>query len=136
MLPATPHPGVEGLDAWTADARQKLAAGSLTSADLDRLQALHRQSRGRLRQRLLYLHADNPSIYSRLVAAAAHEPVADSVTEIDPLAPDLPYDCVHAALIEGWKVIHFPQQRAPFGDREIDVLGYEFVLEKMELYDE
>ena len=136
MSPATPHPSVEGLNDWLTDARQKIGTGSLTSADLDRLQALHGQPRGRLRQRLLYLHADNPGIYSRLAAAAVHEPVADSITEINPLAPDLPYDSVHAALIDGWRIIHFPQQRAPFEDREIDVLGYEFVLEKVELFDE
>ena len=124
------------LEEWLADARWKLAAGSLTDADLDRLAALHHSAESRLRQRLLYLHADTPSIYSRLVAAAVHEPVADAVTEIDPLADELPYDTVHAAVVDGWRIIHFPQQRAPFEDREIDLLGYEFVLDKMERYDD
>ena len=121
---------------WLIDARQKLATGSLTDADLDRLATLPEQRESRLRQRLLYLHADTPSIYSRLVAAAVHEPIVDSVTEIDPLASQLPYDSVHAAVVDGWQIIHFPQQRAPFDDREVDLLGYEFVLDKMERYND
>ena len=36
----------------------------------------------------------------------------------------------------GWRVVHFPQQRAPFDDREIDVLGQEFILEKLEEFDD
>jgi len=28
--------------------------------------------------------------------------------------------------INGWRVIHFPNQQATFEDREIDVIGYEF----------
>ena len=131
----TPHRHVAGLQEWLVDAREKLAAGSLSAADLDRLEALHVRPADRLRQRLLYLHADTPSIYSRLVAAAVHEPLAGSLTEIDPLAADPSYDSVHAAVIDGWRIIHFPQQRSPFEDREIDVLGYEFVLEKMEMCD-
>jgi hypothetical protein len=29
-------------------------------------------------------------------------------------------------------VIHFPQQMAPFDDRELDYAGYEFILQKIE----
>ena len=39
---------------------------------------------------------------------------------------------MHDAVLDGWQVVHFPQQLAPFDDREIDVLGYEFVLQKLE----
>ena len=89
----------------------------------------------RWRQRLLYLHAVTPSIYASLVAAAVHEPVAGSVTQIDPEAADLPWRNVHDAIVAGWRVVHFPQQRAPFDDREIDLIGHEFILEKLEVYD-
>jgi hypothetical protein len=88
------------------------------------------------RQRLLYLHAATPSIRSRVIGMALHEPVPGSVTEITPEAPEWPYGTVHDAILDGWQVIHFPQQLAPFDDREIDILGYEFILQKLETYDE
>jgi len=88
------------------------------------------------RQRLLYLHAQKPSIRAEVVGVALHEPIADSVTEIDPEAVDIPYKTVHAAIVDGWRVVHFPDQRGRFEDREIDVIGYEFILEKIEAYDE
>ena len=121
--------------AWVDAVRRKLqAGGALAEADLDRLQADCRGAR--TRQRLLYLHAATPSIYSSLVAAAVHEPVAGSVTQIDPQAPELPYRNVHDAIVAGWRVVHFPQQRAPFDDREIDLMGHEFILEKLGVYDD
>lgn len=107
--------------------------GRASEADLEGLLAAVRG--GQLRQRLLYLHAGSPSIRSPLVGSALHEPVAGSLTQIDPLAPELPYNCVHDAILDGWRLIHFPLQTAPFEDREIDIMGYEFVLEKMEVYD-
>jgi hypothetical protein len=87
------------------------------------------------RQRLLYLHTIKPSIRAEVVGAALHEPVADSVTEIEPDPVELPYSTVHAAIVDGWRVVHFPNQRAGFEDREIDIIGYEFILEKTEQYD-
>ena len=130
------HPQADPVAAWAEDARRKLQAGTLSEADLDRLLAGYRDARCRLRQRLLYLHADTPSIYADLVAAAIHEPVVGAVTGIDPQAPELPYRNVHDAIVEGWRVVHFPQQRAPFDDREIDLMGHEFILEKLEVYDD
>ena len=133
---STPSPA-DRVAAWADAARRTLqAGGSLREADLDRLLADAREPRCRVRQRLLYLHAVNPSIYADLVAAAIHEPVTGAVTEIDPQAPELPYRTVHDAIVDGWRVIHFPQQRAPFDDREIDVLGQEFILEKLEEFDD
>ena len=122
---------VPAVEAWVAQARQQ--GGRVGEAELAELLALVRG--GRLRQRLLYLHAGSPSIRSPLVGTALHEPVAGSMTQIDPLAPELPYHCVHDAILEGWRVIHFPLQTAPFIDREIDIMGYEFILEKLEVGD-
>jgi hypothetical protein len=126
-----PHPIAEQF----AKARADLKAGRLTLEDLE---ALEQQALGRqrsVRQRLLYLHASSPNIRSRVVAAALHEPVPGQITQIDPLAEENPYESVLAAIQDGWRVIHFPDQRAPFDDREIDIVGYEFILEKLESYD-
>jgi hypothetical protein len=116
-------------------AKEELAEGRLTSERLDELYASV-SAPPAIRQCLLYLHASMPSIRSPLYGCALHRPVRGSVTEIDPMAEELPYGCVHDAILDGWRVVHFPDQRAPFDDREIDVLGYEFVLEKMEPSDE
>jgi len=112
---------------------ERVRTGRVAEAELEELLALARG--GRVRQHLLYLHAGSPSIYAPLVGAALHEPEAGKRTQIDPLAPDLPYTCVHDALCEGWRVVHFPLQTAPFEDREIDIMGYEFILERMEVWD-
>ena len=136
MSAATPPSPTDPVASWVGAARRKLQAGeALRESDLDRLLAGH-GARRRPRQRLLYLHANTPSIHANLVAAAIHEPVAGAVTEIDPQAPELPYRNVHDAIVEGWRVVHFPQQRAPFDDREIDLMGHEFILEKLEEYDD
>lgn len=126
----TADPQAESVESWVAEARRKVEEGTLGPPDLDRLVSL----RNRTRQRLLYLHAGSPSIYSDVVAAAMHEPVAGSMTEIDPMSLELPYETVHDAIVDGWRVIHFPNQQAFFDDREIDVIGYEFILEKLENY--
>lgn len=84
------------------------------------------------RQRLLYLHATTPYLGSPLAAAALHEPRPGGLAQMDPLQKDPEYKCVHDAVIDGWRIIHFPLQTAPFDDREIDILGYEFILEKWE----
>jgi hypothetical protein len=124
------------LGALVEGAKRDLAAGRLTPDRLDEIYRRARSSPGPLRQRLLYLHAAQPSIRAPLLGSALHEPIRGSVTEIDPLAEPQPFTTVHDAILDGWRVIHFPNQRAPFDDREIDVLGYEFILEKLEAYDE
>jgi hypothetical protein len=87
------------------------------------------------RQRLLYLHAATPSIRSQVIGMALHEPVRGSTTQITTGEHDWPYGTVHDAILDGWHVIQFPDPRAPFDDREIDLLGYEFILQKPEAYD-
>ena len=100
-----------------------------------RLKDLRSRSR-RTRQRLLYLHAATPGIRSQVIGMALHEPVRGSVTEITTQVDDWPYSIVHDAILDGWQVIHFPDQQSSFDDREIDVLGYEFILQKLEAYNE
>jgi hypothetical protein len=126
----------EEISDWVERAKEKCASGSLKAEDFDEVLELVRNSNGRARQRLLYIHTSNPSIRSNLIGHALHEPVEGSTTYIDPLTPEFPYNSVHDAILDGWRVIHFPQQLAPFEDREIDIMGYEFILEKIEVCDE
>jgi hypothetical protein len=121
------------VEQWVSDVRAKHAKGELAAADLEALLALARRP---TRQRLLYLHALIPSIGAPLAGAALHEPRPGGVAQMDPMQQDPTYKSVHEAILDGWQVIHFPQQLAPFDDKEIDILGYEFILQKMETLDE
>ena len=125
----------EAIDRWIAEARAKLENGGLQKEDLDQLHQIINANRGDTRQRLLYLHAATPGIRSQVIGMALHEPVEGSVTEIVTEVQEWPYNTVHDAILDGWQVIHFPDQRTEFDDREIDILGYEFILQKLEVYD-
>jgi len=85
------------------------------------------------RQRLLYLHARTPSVFSEVLGLTLIEPVAGFRVEISAEEPQWPYKTVHEALVEGWQIVQFPYLQAPFDDRELDVIGYEFILQKMEV---
>ena len=122
------------VERWVIDAHEKLTAKTFAVESLIELKGIIRASEfSRSRQRLLYLHAAAPNIHAGLVGGVLHEPVKGHLPQIDPLAPEIPYDCVHDAILDGWWVIHFPQQLAPYLDREIDLIGFEFILEKMEV---
>lgn len=89
-----------------------------------------------LRQRLLYLHTASPSVQSAVMAFYRVEPVPHGAgVELTP-EPEFPYQSVHEAMIDGWRVVRFPEYTAPLQDREIDVQGYEFILEKLEVFDD
>jgi hypothetical protein len=124
----------EHVERWAARAREKIRNGGIGEADLDELVAGARAERP-VRQRLLYLHATTPSIRAPVIGMALHEPVAGSITQVASNV-EWPYATVHAAILDGWQVVHFPQQRVPFDDREIDLLGFEFILQKLEASDE
>jgi len=123
------------LASWLEQARVKQRNGGIVENDLDALAVIVHASAQTVRQRLLYLHAATPSIRSKVIGMALHEPVPGSITDITSVPADWPFDTVHDAILAGWQVIHFPQQRAFFDDREIDILGYEFILQKLETYD-
>ena len=124
----------EAIDRWIDEARAKLEDGGIQGGDLDRLHRVINTNRVHTRQRLLYLHAATPGIRSQVLGMALHEPVQGSVTEIVTVEQEWPYNTVHDAILDGWQVIHFPDQRTEFDDREIDILGYEFILQKLEVY--
>jgi hypothetical protein len=118
----------EALEGWLDEAGEKLARGELSLRDLRGLRdLLTSRTSGPVRQRLLYLHAREPSVTSQVIGWAEH-PGEDP----GGLPPQRPYPDVLAALADGWRCIHFPQQLAPADDRELDLAGYEFILEKLE----
>lgn len=108
--------------------RGRLREGTLDAGDLDALEArvLAAMPEPR-RQRLLYLHAREPSVHSGVIGWAQH-PGTDAGAE----AGECPYATVLAAIEDGWQAIHFPQQMGPVDDRETDLVGFEFILQKLE----
>ena len=84
------------------------------------------------RQRLLYLHGRTPSVFSDVIAMTLIEPVPGYGAEISAGEQDWPYATVHDAVVDGWQIVQFPHQQAPIDDRSLDVVGYEFILQKME----
>ena len=119
---------------WISLVREKVKNGGVSESDLDQLEQML-QVKDR-RQRLLYLQATTPSIRSSVIGMAQHEPVNGAITQIEPDTDDWKYQTVHDAIVDGWQTIFFPGQRTSFDDQEIDILGYEFILQKMEIYDE
>ena len=116
---------------WIAAAEAKLAAGVITKDDLAQLAAA---VAGKVRQRVLYMHTGVPSPTSNIHAMYFVDPVPGG-GNIE-LVPDykFPYNSPHEAMMDGWQIIKFPEYRYPILDREIDVQGYQFVLQKMEIY--
>ena len=88
------------------------------------------------RQRLMYMQLASPNPTSECVACTIFEPVKGFRPEIESGEVDVPYSNVIDALADGWKVIQLPDPRAAFDDHDLDVIGYEFVLQKMEIIDE
>lgn len=119
------------VEAWLDSAHEKLTRGALSESDLEHLRKTVRALAPGLRQRLLYLHAKEPSVYAEVVGMAEHEPVPGQRDRLR-TREAWPYATVQEAMAEGWQVIHFPNQMAPFDDREVDFVGYEFILQKME----
>ena len=124
----------EAIDRWIDEAHTKLKDDGIQEGDLDQLRRIISSNRVHTRQRLLYLHAATPGIRSQVIGMALHEPIEGSVTEIVTEEQDWLYNTIHDAILDGWQVIHFPDQRTEFDDREIDILGYEFILQKLEAY--
>lgn len=122
------------VEAWLDHAQEKLATGALCEDDLEQLRKTVRGLAPNLRQRLLYLHAREPSVYAEVIGMVEHEPIPGQQDRLRTRETWL-YATVQEALADGWQVIHFPNQMAPFDDREVDFVGYEFILQKMERID-
>ena len=87
----------------------------------------------RPRQRLLYLHARTPSVYSGVLGMTQIEPVAGHSVEISADQLQFSYESVHEALVDGWQIVQFPHHQAPYDDGDLDMVGYEFILQKIEV---
>ena len=124
------------IEEWVSLARKKVKNEGISNNDLDQLEQILQIRCNQNRQRLLYLQATTPSIRSNVIGMAQHEPVSGAITQIEPDTDNWKYQTVHDAIVDGWQAIFFPGQRTSFDDQEIDILGYEFILQKMEIYDE
>lgn len=85
------------------------------------------------RQRLLYLHARTPGVFSEILSFTLIEPIKGYRVELSAEEPEWPYRTVHDALVDGWQVVQFPHLQSPFDDADLDVIGYEFILQKLEV---
>ncbi len=85
------------------------------------------------RQRLLYLHARTPSVFSDILGYTQIEPTEGYQVEISGGEFEWAYATVHDALVDGWQIVQFPHLQSPFSDTDLDVIGYEFILQKMEV---
>lgn len=85
------------------------------------------------KQRLLYIHAQTPNLLSRVIEMTIYEPIAGFQIELSAEEPIFLYETVHDAIVDGWQVIQFPLHQAVYDDEQIDMIGYEFILQKLEV---
>ena len=88
------------------------------------------------RQRLLYLHARTPGVFSEILGYTLIEPKKGFKVELSAEEPEWPYRTVHDVLTDGWHIVQFPHFQAPFDDKDLDMIGYEFILQKLEVIHE
>ncbi|MBT3342097.1 MAG: hypothetical protein HN712_15730 [Gemmatimonadetes bacterium] len=111
---------------WLTTSREKLAAGTLSAADLDRLERLA----GTPRQLVLYLYSKSTNMRSGLASWMLY----DATKPQEPTLPsqEAPYDSVLDAVADGWRIVQFPDAKLySYQGVDNDYLGYEFILEKM-----
>ena len=136
-VPPAAAPPVDTLQAaadWLDRARAAVASGSaVDSEQLDELDALL-AGRTRVRQRLLYMHLTTPAPHAGAISCTIFEPSTDAKNQLTAEAPTFVYNSVVEAMADGWQVISFPDVNAPIDDREVDMLGFLFILQKLEVY--
>jgi len=89
-----------------------------------------------IKQRLLYLSGQSTDPRSPAISQALHEPVDGTIVEIDPTSSGLDYATVHDAVVDGWRIVHFPDQRGSVIDSDVEVIGFQFILEKLEEFND
>ena len=105
----------------------KFRAGTLTEGDLQ--QALENIDAAAKPQRLLYLQATNTSVTSSVEGMSIVD--GDGVHNGPDEPDDWPYQTVHEAMLDGWRIVKFPEMTLMLvGENETYGLGCEFILEK------
>lgn len=107
----------------------KLRTGTLTEPDLERALESLDEPIVSTRQRLLYLQASNTSVTSPVegMSLVDDEGVHDGPDDPD----DWPYQTVHEAMQDGWRIVRFPEMTLMLvGEEQTHGLGCEFILEK------
>ena len=80
-------------------------------------------------QRLLYLQATNTSVTSAVEGMSIVD--GDGVHNGPDEPEDWPYQTVHEAILDGWRIVKFPEMTLMLvGENETYGLGCEFILEK------
>ena len=104
----------------------KFRAGELSEQDL--LQALE-SANSQTPQRLLYLQAESTLVTSRISGMSIVD--ADGVHDGPDHPDDWPYQTVHEAMLDGWRIVKFPEMALMMAGEETTYgLGCEFILEK------
>ena len=109
----------------------KFRAGTLTEGDLQRaledlIDALNAAAKP---QRLLYLQAANTSVTSSVEGMSIVD--GDGVHNGPDEPENWPYQTVHEAMLDGWRIVKFPEMTLMLvGENETHGLGCEFILEK------
>ena len=105
----------------------KFRAGTLTEQDLQ--QALENIDTVAKPQRLLYLQATNTSVTSSVEGMSIVD--SDGVHNGPDEPEEWPYQTVHEAMLDGWRIVKFPEMTLMLvGENETYGLGCEFILEK------
>ena len=105
----------------------KFRAGTLTEGDLQ--QALENIDTVAKPQRLLYLQATNTSVTSSVEGMSIVD--GDGVHNGPDEPEDWPYQTVHEAMLDGWRIVKFPEMTLMLvGENETYGLGCEFILER------
>ncbi len=109
----------------------KFCSGTLTKGDLQRtLESVNSQIKANGQcQRLLYLQAQSTLVTSLVEAMAIVD--GDGVRNGPDDSDDWPYQTVHEAMCNGWRIIKFPEMALMMtADDETYGIGCEFVLSK------
>ena len=114
------------VELWIENSREKVARGSLTVSDLDRLAELTSEPR----QQVLYLYSKSTNMRAPLAGWTLYDPTVPQEPQLP--SDDPPYSSVIEALADGWRVVQFPVLKLYSHETvDNDYLGYEFILEKL-----